>query len=79
LAAATDQPVRALQLAGAATKLSQTALVSAYSSEDSRLAHMWALARQRLSPEEQAAGWASGQAMDLDGAIALALHDPCAH
>jgi predicted ATPase len=76
LAAATAQPVRALQLAGAATALSQTALVSAYSSEDSRLAQMWALAQQRLSPEEQAAAWATGQAMDLDRAIAIALHDP---
>jgi tetratricopeptide (TPR) repeat protein len=78
LAAATDHPARALQLAGAATALSQTALVSPYSSEDSRLAHMWALAKQRLSPEEEAAAWASGQAMDLDEAIAVALHDPCA-
>jgi non-specific serine/threonine protein kinase len=76
LAVATDQPVRALQLAGAATSLSQTALVSAYSSEDSRLAQMWALAQQRLSPEEQAVAWAAGQAMDLDRAIAVALHDP---
>ena len=60
----------------AATALSQTALVSAYSSEDSRLAQMWALAQQRLSPEEQAVAWATGQAMDLDRAIAIALHDP---
>jgi tetratricopeptide (TPR) repeat protein len=78
-AAAIDQPVRALELAGAATTLSQTALVSAYSSEDARLAQMWALARQRLRPEEQSAAWAAGQAMDLDRAITVALQDSDAH
>jgi hypothetical protein len=73
LAAETDEPVRALQLAGAATALSQTTLVSAYSRDDTRLAHVWAVARQRLRPEEQAAAWAAGQAMSLDQAITLAL------
>ncbi len=75
LLAAADQPIRALQLAGAATALSQTTLVVAYSPEDTRLAQVWAVAQQRLHPDEQAAAWAVGQAMSLDQAIAVALYE----
>jgi hypothetical protein len=75
LAAAAGEPVRALHLAGAATALSQTALLTAYSPDDARLAPVWALAARMLNPAEQAAAWATGQGMTLDQAIALALHD----
>lgn len=79
LAAAADAPLRALHLAGAATALSQSTLLTAYSPDDARLAPVWAVAERMLSPAERAAAWATGQGMTLDQAITLALHDGGAH
>ena len=79
VAAAADEPGRALHLAGAATALSQTALLTAYSPDDARLAPVWAVADRLLTPAERAAAWAAGQAMTLDQAIALALHEADSH
>ncbi len=73
LAAAADEPGRALRLAGAAASLSQTALIAAYAPDDARLAQIWSKAEQLLSPAEQSAAWMAGQALSLDEAIALAL------
>ena len=64
---------RALTLAGAAVALSQTALITAYATDDARLAPLWSLAKQRLSQQQQTVAWASGQAMDLDQAVTYAL------
>src|SRR5262249_35323230 len=75
LAAAGGTPRRAAQLAGAATKLSEAALISAYSPQDARLAPLWALTRKKLSGAHQTAAWTTGQGMTLDQALAVAL-DP---
>ena len=71
LAASTERPILALQLAGAAVALSQRALVSSYTRDDPRLAPMWELARRTLGPDERESAWHTGAAMSLDQAAAL--------
>lgn len=76
LAASTDRPALALQLAGAAAALSLRALVSPYTRDDPRLAPMWELAQRTLHPDEQEAAWQAGAAMNLDQAAALIFAAP---
>jgi tetratricopeptide (TPR) repeat protein len=72
LAATAGHIEQALMLAGAATHLSQTALVTAYSPDDARLAPLWTRANQRLGEEQIRTLWAGGQAMTLNQAVAYA-------
>jgi hypothetical protein len=73
LAAARDQPGRALRLAGAAARLRGESDRPLSAEEDTVLAQRLASARQALGAEEVAAAWAEGQSVPLEQAIAYAL------
>lgn len=73
LAAAQQQPLRALHLAGASAALRTEMGFVLPPVERSRLDHLCATARRHLSADEADAAWAEGAAMTLDEAVAYAL------
>jgi non-specific serine/threonine protein kinase len=75
VAAGTDQPERALRLAGASDTHCAAIGVSQPAIYAERTERMIERARQRLSETTQAAIWAEGQAMPLEQAVAYALEE----
>jgi hypothetical protein len=75
LAAAEDQPERALQLAGFAAALREAIGAPLPPAEQSRVDRMLASAHTAL-PDTAAQEWASGRALQIDQAITLALAMP---
>ena len=74
LAAATDEPQRALRLAGAAAALRQRLGIGA--AWPPKMERRLKPARLALAAAEQAAAWAEGATMTLEQAVAYALEEP---
>jgi predicted ATPase len=79
LAAAAGQPERALQLAGAASALSQAWGVVGGPERQAAVDRWLSAARQALDPDFAARAWAAGRAMTLEQAVACALEDGESH
>jgi predicted ATPase len=79
LAAAAGQPERALQLAGAASALSQAWGVVGGPERQAAVDRWLSAARQALDPDFAARAWAAGRAMTLEQAVAYALEDGESH
>jgi non-specific serine/threonine protein kinase len=78
LAAAEGQPERAVRLAGAVERMSETIGATIQPGERRRLEHWLTTARQALA-EKTGAAWAVGQAMSLEQAVAYALSEGTAN
>ena len=72
IAAAQQEPQRALQLASAATQLRQQANVPTSTARQRFIDQALASAYESLGPESIQAAWHSGQELALDKAVALA-------
>jgi hypothetical protein len=75
LAAAEEQPIRALRLAGAANALREPIGVPLSPDWSGDLERQLAPARERLGASGSAAAWNSGRSLSIDGAVHEAYAD----